>query len=86
MYVMCICLISYSLGCEVDLSRSFMTLGGLPSLYKWKYVRVNVLNGDSCTWTCINWVVLSQAVSASKQELQLWHMPNVPGPAASCQV
>jgi hypothetical protein len=43
MYVMCICLIYYGLGCEVDLLRSFMTLGGLPSLYEGKYVRVNVL-------------------------------------------
>ena len=34
MYVMCICLIYYGLGCDVDLPRSFVTLGGLPGLYK----------------------------------------------------
>jgi hypothetical protein len=66
MYVMCICLIYYGLGCEVDLPRSFVTLSELPGLYECKYVRVNVLNEDSCTWTCINWVVLSQL--ASEQE------------------
>ena len=33
-YVMCICLIYYGLGCDVDLPRSFMTLGGLLGLYK----------------------------------------------------
>ena len=33
-YVMCICLIYYGLGCDVDLPRSFMTLGGLTGLYK----------------------------------------------------
>jgi hypothetical protein len=49
MYVMCTCLICYGLGCEVDLPRSVMTLGGLPGLYKCKYVRVNVLNGNSHT-------------------------------------
>jgi hypothetical protein len=59
MYVMCIYLIYYGLGCEVDLPRSFMTLGGLPGLYECKYVRVNMLNGDSRSWTCTNWAVLS---------------------------
>jgi hypothetical protein len=59
MYVMCIYLIYYGFGCEVDLPRSAMTLGRLLGLYEWKYVCVNVLNGDSRTWTCINWVVLS---------------------------
>ena len=34
MYVMCICLIYYGLCCDVDLPRSFVTLGGLPGLYK----------------------------------------------------
>jgi hypothetical protein len=34
-----------------------VTLGGLLGLYKWKYACVNVLNGDSHTWTCINWAV-----------------------------
>jgi len=33
MYVMCIYLIYYGLGCDVDLPRSFMTLGGVPGLY-----------------------------------------------------
>ena len=46
--------------CDVDLPRSFVTLGGLPDLYKWKYVRVNVFNVDSRIWSCINWAVLSQ--------------------------
>ena len=46
---MCICLIYYGLGCDVDLPRSYVTLGGLPGLYKWKYVRVNMLNGDNRT-------------------------------------
>ena len=59
---MCICLIYYGLGCDVDLPRSFVTLGGLSGLYKWKYARVNMLNGDSRTWSCINWVVLLQAM------------------------
>ena len=45
MYVMCICLIYYGLGCDVDLPRSFVTLGGQPGLYKWKCVRANVLAG-----------------------------------------
>ena len=63
MYVMGICLIYGNLGCDVDLLRSFVTLDGLPGLYKWKYVRVNMLNGDNRTWSCINWVVLSQQVS-----------------------
>ena len=60
MYVTCVCLIYYGLGYDVDLPRSFMTLGGLPGLYKWKYVHVNVLNWDNRTWSSINWVVLSQ--------------------------
>ena len=34
MYVICICLIYGDLGCDVDLPRSFVTLGGLPGLYK----------------------------------------------------
>ena len=33
-YVMCICLIYYNLGCDVELPRSFVTLGGLSGLYK----------------------------------------------------
>ena len=45
MYVMCICLIYYGLGCDVDLPRSFMTLGGLLGLYKWKCLHANVLAG-----------------------------------------
>jgi hypothetical protein len=45
MYVMCICLIFYGLGCDMDLLRSFVTLGRLPGLYKWKYMRANVLVG-----------------------------------------
>jgi hypothetical protein len=57
-HVMCICLIYYGLGCDVDLPRSFMTLGGLPDLYKWKYMCQRV-SGGSRTWSCINWVVLS---------------------------
>jgi hypothetical protein len=40
-----------------------VTLSGLPGLYECKYVLVNVLNGDSCTSTCINWVVLPQLAS-----------------------
>ena len=48
-YVMCICLIYYGLGCDVDLPRSFVTLGRLQGLYKSKYVRIKVLNGDSHT-------------------------------------
>ena len=43
MYMMCIWLIYYDLGCDVYLPRSFVTLGGLPGLYKWKYVCANVL-------------------------------------------
>jgi hypothetical protein len=46
---MCICLIYYGLGCEVDLLRSCVTLDGLLGLYECKYVRVNVLNEDSRT-------------------------------------
>jgi hypothetical protein len=49
MYVMCICLIYYGIDYEVDLPRSFVTLGGLPGLYECKYVRVNVLNRDNHT-------------------------------------
>jgi hypothetical protein len=49
MYVICIYLIYYSLGYEVDLPRSFVTLDGLLALYECKYVCVNVLNKDSCT-------------------------------------
>ena len=62
-YVMCIYLIYYGLGCDVNLPTSFVILDGLPGLYKWKYVRVNMLNGDNHSWSCINWVVLSQLVS-----------------------
>jgi hypothetical protein len=58
MYVMCIYLIYYGIGYEVYLPRTFMTLDGLLGLYECKYVRVNVLNGDSRTWTYTNWVVL----------------------------
>jgi hypothetical protein len=49
MYVMCICLIYYGLGCKVDLLRSFVTLSGLPGLYEYKYVCVNMLNRASHT-------------------------------------
>jgi hypothetical protein len=47
-YVMCICLIYYGSGCDVDLSRFFVTLGRLPGLYKWKCVCQRV-SGGSCT-------------------------------------
>ena len=44
-YVMCICLIIRSwLWCWF--TEVFRILGGLPSLYKWKYARVNVLAGQ----------------------------------------
>jgi hypothetical protein len=33
-------LILYDLGCDVDLLRSFVTLSGLPGLYKRWYVQV----------------------------------------------
>jgi hypothetical protein len=46
---MCIYLIYYDLGCEVNLLRSFVTLDGLLALYECKYVCVNVLNRDSHT-------------------------------------
>ena len=46
-YVMCICLVYYGLGYDVDLPRSFVILGGLPGLYKWKYACVNVLAGTA---------------------------------------
>ena len=52
-YVMCICLIYYGLSCDVDLSRPFMMLGGLPDLCKWKCMRVNVISEDNRTWACI---------------------------------
>jgi hypothetical protein len=42
-------LIMYDLGCKVDLLRLFVVLNGLPGLYKWRYVRVNVFNGDRRT-------------------------------------
>jgi hypothetical protein len=58
-YVICICLIKYDLGCEVDLLRPFVVLNRLPGLYKWWYARVNMFNEDSHTWSCINWTVLS---------------------------
>ena len=58
--IWCVIASSCDLGCDVDLPRSFVTLGGLLGLYKWKYVRVNVLNGDNRTWACMNWVVVSQ--------------------------
>jgi hypothetical protein len=48
-YVICIRLIKYDLGCEVDLLRPFVVLNGLPGLYKWRYTHVNVFNGDSHT-------------------------------------
>jgi hypothetical protein len=33
-YMMCICLIKYDLGCEVDLLRPFVVLNGLPDSYE----------------------------------------------------
>ena len=42
-------LIMYDLGYEVDLLRPFVVLNGLPGLYKWRYARVNVFNGDNHT-------------------------------------
>jgi hypothetical protein len=47
--MMCICLIKYDLGCEVDLLRPFVVLNGLLGLYKWQYAHVNVLYRDSHT-------------------------------------
>jgi hypothetical protein len=59
-YVIYIYLIKYDLGCEVDLLKPLAVLNGLPGLYKWRYTRVNVFNGDGHTWSYINWAVLSQ--------------------------
>jgi hypothetical protein len=39
----------YDLGCDVDLPRSFVTLGELPGSYKRRYARVNVISGDNRT-------------------------------------
>ena len=49
LWCMLFSLIMYDLGCEVDLLRPFVVLNGLPGLYKWRYARVNVFNGDNHT-------------------------------------
>jgi hypothetical protein len=62
-YVICIYLIKYDLSCEVNLLRPFMVLNGLPGLYKRRYTRVNVFNGDSC-----NTAGVKHALSISNHE------------------